>query len=141
MENARHPLFAVPNPRRVLVADDHGPLRSMIADALRADGCDVEEVADGGTALHLLLEGGFRAAVIDVRMPDLDGLQVLEQLYVEGAGCDVIMMSVVADPVSRRRAEQFGALAFHQKPFPLQALLEDVRRACDTPMAAGRALS
>jgi DNA-binding NtrC family response regulator len=58
-----------------------------------------------------------------------------------GAACEVILMSVVADPVSRRRAAQFGAMAFHQKPFPLQALLEDVRRACDTPAVAGSALS
>jgi two-component system response regulator AtoC len=125
----------------VLVADDHGPLRSMIADALRADGFAVDEVDNGGTALHRLLGEGYRAAVIDVRMPVLDGLQVLERLHMGGAACEVILMSVVADPVSRRRAAQFGAMAFHQKPFPLEALLEDVRRACDTPAVAGSALS
>lgn len=113
----------------------------MIAEALRGEGFEVEEAGDGGTALRHLLAGGFQAAVIDVRMPVLDGLQLVERLWDADCGCDVILISVVADPVSRRRAAQFGAMAFHQKPFPLDALLNDVRRACDTPAPVGTALS
>ena len=141
MDRTPRKLFAVPNPRRVLVADDHAPLRAMIAGALRGDGFDVGEAADGATALRHLLRGGFRAAVIDVRMPALDGLQVLERLRAAGATCEVILMSVVADPVSRGRARQFGAVSFHQKPFPLKALLDDVHRVCDPAELAGGALS
>jgi len=140
MEPAPRRLVAVPGPD-VLVADDHGPLRSVIADALRADGFEVEEAADGGTALRHLLGGRFSAAVVDVRMPVLDGLQLLERVWEEGLSCELIMMSVVADPVSRRRARQLGAAAFHQKPFPLAALVRDARRACGTGAAVGTALS
>lgn len=133
-------LYAVPNPR-VLVADDHGPLRSLIAEALRAEGFAVSEAEDGAAALRQLRDRTFRVAVVDVRMPVLDGLELLERMTADGLDCDVILMSVVADAVSRRRAEELGAMAFHQKPFLMQALLDDVRRACAMPAPAGTALS
>jgi two-component system, chemotaxis family, chemotaxis protein CheY len=123
----------VPPPRagcRVLVADDHGPLNEMISDALRSAGYAVDQAEDGGTALELLRGGEYCAAVIDVRMPDLDGFQLLAQAKAERLGCPMIVISVVADPESRSYAERLGAIGFHQKPFPLAALLDDVRSAC-----------
>jgi DNA-binding response OmpR family regulator len=115
---------------RVLVADDHGPLNEMITDALRSAGYQVDQAWDGGGALELLRGGEYCAAVIDVRMPDMDGFQLLAQAKAERLACPMIVISVVADPESRSYAERLGAVGFHQKPFPLAALLTDVRSAC-----------
>jgi CheY-like chemotaxis protein len=114
--------------RSVLVADDHPALRSVICDALRSHGYAVEEAADGHTALELLRTRRPRAAVIDVRMPGMDGLQVCARAVRERLPCSMIVMSVVADAETRRRVAELGA-AFHQKPFQLPSLLADVRRA------------
>jgi CheY-like chemotaxis protein len=114
--------------RSVLVADDHPALRSAIGDALRSHGYVVEEAADGREALELLRSGRPRAAVIDVRMPGIDGLQVCACAVRERLPCSMIVMSVVADAETRRRVAELGA-AFHQKPFELPSLLADVRRA------------
>jgi len=117
----------------VLVADDHAALRSAISDALRAHGYAVEEAADGHVALEVLRTRRPRAAVIDVRMPGIDGLQVCASAVRERLPCSMIVMSVVADAETRRRVAELGA-AFHEKPFELPSLLADVQRACnDSP--------
>jgi DNA-binding response OmpR family regulator len=115
--------------RSVLVAEDHAALRSVICEALRAHGYTVEEASDGHTALRLIRTRRPRAAVVDVRMPGLDGLKVCAQVLHERLPCSMIVMSVVADAETKRRVAELGA-AFHQKPFELPALLADVRRAC-----------
>jgi len=113
----------------VLVADDHAPLRAVIADALRTHGYAVDEAADGQAALQLLRAGGYCAAVLDQKMPGRDGLAVAESILQQGLGCTAIVISVVADPETRRRAAAVGA-RFHEKPFQLEDLLADVETAC-----------
>jgi two-component system, OmpR family, response regulator len=119
---------AGPSDRSVLVADDHAPLRTVICEALRAHGYLVDEAADGHGALELLRARRHGAAVVDVRMPGIDGLALCEHAARERLPCSMIVMSVVGDPETRRRVAELGA-AFHQKPFELPALLADVRRA------------
>ena len=113
-------------PLRVLIADDHVGLRAMIAEALRSNGYDVDEVGNGGLALEAIRGGGHSVAIIDVRMPVMDGLAVAARVRKEGLACRVIVMSVVDDPETRRRVAELGA-AFHRKPFRLADLLADVR--------------
>lgn len=121
-------------PLRVLIADDHVGLRAMIAEALRSNGYDVDEVGNGGLALEAIRRGDHRVAIVDVRMPVLDGLAVAAQVRKEGLACRVIVISVVDDPETRRRVAELGA-AFHRKPFRLADLLADVRDTGTVPQA------
>jgi len=121
-------------PLRVLIADDHVGLRAMIAEALRSNGYDVDEVGNGGLAVEAIRRGDHRVAIIDVRMPVLDGLAVAARVRKEGLACRMIMISVVDDPETRRRVSELGA-AFHRKPFRLADLLADVRDAATMPQA------
>ena len=119
-------------PLRVLIADDHVGLRAMIAEALRSNGYDVDEVGNGGLALEAIRRGDHRVAIVDVRMPVLDGLAVAARVREERLACRVIVVSVVDDPETRRRVAELGA-AFHRKPFRLADLLADVRDAGTVP--------
>ena len=121
-------------PLRVLIADDHVGLRAMIAEALRSNGYDVDEVGNGGLALDAIRRGDHRVAIVDVRMPVMDGLAVAARVRKEGLACRVIVISVVDDPETRRRVAELGA-AFHRKPFRLADLLADVRDAGTAPQA------
>lgn len=116
--------------RRVLVADDHQTLRGMIAEALRAEGFQVDEVSSGEAALECLRDDDHCAAVLDVRMPGIDGMAVAAAIRDQALRCTPIVVSAVADDETRRRAAVLGA-PFHQKPFQLDALLHDVRSACE----------
>ena len=119
-------------PLRVLIADDHVGLRAMIADALRSNGCHVDEVGNGGLALDAIRRGDHRVAIIDVRMPVMDGLAVAARVRPEGLACRVI--SVMDDQETRRKVAEVGAV-FHRKPFRLADLLADVRGAEAVPQA------
>jgi two-component system, NtrC family, nitrogen regulation response regulator NtrX len=111
------------------VVDDHEELRAAIRDMLEAEGYAVEEAGDGERALELLTTGAFDAAVIDVRLPGIDGFAVLEETARRGIARPTVMISVVSDPESIRRAETLGAVSLHGKPFALERLIEDVRIA------------
>src|SRR5215475_14488937 len=113
----------------VLVVDDHDGLRSALCEALRGEGYDAIEAGDGPAALEVLRSGEPAVAIVDVRMPGMDGFTLLERMHDEQIECPVILISVVGDIASRREAERLGAFAFKEKPFDLRELLEDVRAA------------
>jgi DNA-binding response OmpR family regulator len=121
-------------PLRVLIADDHVGLRAMIAEALRSNGCHVDEVGNGGLALDAIRRGDHRVAIIDVRMPVMDGLTLAAHVRKEGLACRMIVISVMDDQETRRRVAEVGA-AFHPKPFRLADLLADVRGPESVPQA------
>jgi DNA-binding NtrC family response regulator len=123
----------------VLVVDDHPDLRAALRDALLEAGYAVEEAEDGERGLAALSASHFDAAVVDVRMPRLDGFALLERMRAHDIQCPVVLTSVVADVVSRRRATSLGAVAFQQKPFPLDALLADLERAVAAGQGRNRA--
>ena len=114
---------------RVLVVDDHDELRTAICETLEAEGYGCDQAAAGGLALERLLEGRYDALVLDLRLPDMSGFDILERLSRQGVVPPTVIVSVFDDDESRRRAAALGAIGFHQKPFSPEALVEDVRRA------------
>jgi CheY-like chemotaxis protein len=116
-------------PHTILVVDDHPLLREAIGGALADQGYSVEE-ADGGTrALELLAVHHYCAALVDVHMPDMDGLALVEAMAERGIRCPVLMTSAAAGAGERARIESIGAFGFHAKPLHLDALLRDLRAA------------
>lgn len=111
------------------MVDDHQDLRAAIRDTLAGEGYHVTEASNGIEALDLLGAVSFEAAVVDVRMPLLDGLGMLERMGQQGINCPVVLTSVMVDGSSIERGRQLGMFAFHQKPFVLDALLSDLARA------------
>jgi CheY-like chemotaxis protein len=116
---------------RVLVADDHADLRRAVSLALESVGFEIEVCEDGKAALARLEQGGVDVLFTDVRMPGLDGFALVTRMRAAGIGIPVVMCSVVADRESRRRAEELGVAAFLEKPYPLDDLVEAVKRAAD----------
>ena len=120
-----------PATARILVVDDHPHLRVALADALAAEGYAVAQAEDGMQALELLAREPFDVAVVDVRMPQLDGFQLLERMAEQRLTCPVVLTSVLADASARNRGQSLGMFAVHEKPFALGRLLDDVERAVE----------
>ena len=122
---------------RILLAEDDGEMRSLAAAALRSDGFEVVEVANGLQLLDFLaalLAGeppALQAQLIvsDVRMPGVTGLSVLAGLHGAGVDVPVILITAFADEETRAAAERFGAFAVLDKPFEMAALRSLVRRS------------
>ncbi|TVS13722.1 MAG: DNA-binding response regulator [Planctomycetaceae bacterium] len=115
---------------RVLVADDHevvrSGLRSMFADT------EIEviaEVATGKAALEAVTEDPPHVVLLDVRMPDVDGLNVLGRLKLDYPDLPVLLLSTYDNPTYIARAVALGAAGYVLKDSGRDVLLDAVRRA------------
>jgi CheY-like chemotaxis protein len=119
----------------VLVADDDDDMRTLVAEALRADGCTTLEARDGQELLELLNSARDEPAlepdvvVADVKMPRLSGLGVLEALRVAHWNLPVVMMTAVTDDSIHDVAKRLGAVGVLRKPFDPDDLLIAVHNA------------
>jgi DNA-binding NtrC family response regulator len=114
----------------ILVVEDHSMLRAVICDALCGEGFAVRGADSAAEALALLEAHTFDAALVDVRMPGLDGFDLVAEMAERGIPTPVVMTSVAADPYSVRRCRELSVFAFHEKPFDFERLLADVHGAC-----------
>src|ERR1700710_2046429 len=112
---------------RILVADDDSAVRDSLARTLRCEGYDVVTACDGRDALHAVHEYEPDAMVLDVSMPQLDGLQACRQLRAEGVWLPVLMLTARDSVGDRVAGIDAGADDYLVKPFALQALLARVR--------------
>ena len=91
---------------RVLVVDDEEDIRSMLGIVLSTEGWDVDEAADGREALLRAAAGRYDLVVLDLRMPEMSGLDVAQRLVADGfTGRLVLFSAFVDDEVERESAE------------------------------------
>src|ERR671935_1515387 len=112
---------------RVLVADDERAVRESLRRALVMEGYEVELASDGREAIASVASGRADAVVLDVLMPDIDGLEVCRLLRQQGDRTPVLMLTA-RDAVSDRvEGLDAGADDYLVKPFDLEELLARVR--------------
>jgi len=111
---------------RILVVDDEQYLLDMLKRTLEDEGYDVDCAADGRSALTLLTEYQPDLVLLDIKMPDLDGYQVLE-LIREKSEVPVIMLTGVLEPISVQQSVNLGADDYVRKPFRTRELLARIK--------------
>ena len=111
--------------RRVLVVDDDAGIREFVRQALGEEGYDVRQAATGAEALEFLAGGQPDLILLDVRMPGVDGWQVLDELR-SAAGPQTPVVVMTASWTGQDRALQSGAQGYLAKPFELVDLLNCV---------------
>jgi two-component system nitrogen regulation response regulator GlnG len=120
-----------PQIARVLVADDEPSIRFVLRETLEEEGFAVVEVADGEAALEELSGGGFQLAFVDIRMPGLTGLEVLERLSEQPVDTSVVIITAQNTFENAVEAMKRGALDYLVKPFGIaevKALAEKALR-------------
>jgi CheY-like chemotaxis protein len=122
---------------RILVVDDNAEFRRGLAKALRQHGYDVAEAGDGREAMVLLRENPHDLVITDINMPEMDGIEILNELRVTKAPVPVIAISGggrVPKSLLLGNASLLGAVETLEKPFELAALLQTIERL----LAGGR---
>ncbi|MBU0928716.1 MAG: sigma-54 dependent transcriptional regulator [Spirochaetes bacterium] len=114
---------------RILVADDEPNLLSSIGAFLKAESIETVLAPDGTKAKTLLSEESFDAAVLDIRMPGLDGISLLRWIKDEGLVLPIIMMSAHGDVRDAVEAMRLGAFDYLVKPFDPDELTLRLRKA------------
>ena len=122
---------------RVLVVDDEPMVREVVARYLELDGVEVHEAADGTQAQRWLDDNVPDLVVLDVMLPEIDGLSLLRRLRA-GGNVPVILLTARADEVDRITGLELGADDYVVKPFSpreLAARVRTVLRRTATPPA------
>jgi CheY-like chemotaxis protein len=109
----------------ILVVDDDPSIRALLRDVLEHEGHDVQTVADGFAALRAVAAARPDCVLLDVRMPGLDGHEVLARLRrrADGPALPVVMLTAAADDANAWQAWSGGADYFLAKPFEARELL------------------
>jgi DNA-binding NtrC family response regulator len=115
--------------KKVLLVEDEAVLRESVRDWLVEDGYDVECVETGEEALERIKKEEFGVVVLDLRLPDIDGLQVFEhakELKPETKG---VIITAYPSKESREKAKRLGLLDYLAKPFKVDDLEKLITQA------------
>ena len=102
--------------RRILVVDDDPSVLSLMRRMLRYEGYEVFACPDGRQCVELALLHRPHAIVLDLKMPGVDGLEVLERLRAAGVWVPVLILSAADEPELRARVAESSADDFMLKP-------------------------
>ena len=117
---------------RILVVDDEADIRGLLKEILSEEGYDVEVAADAGQARSSRAAQVPDLVLLDIWMPDTDGITLLREWSVtDGYDCPVVMMSGHGTVETAVEATRLGAFDFVEKPLSLTKLLRTVERALD----------
>jgi two-component system OmpR family response regulator len=118
---------ATTSPPRLLVADDEPNIRELLAASLRFAGFDVTTAADGPEALAEARSGRPDLLVLDVMMPGVDGLQVVQRLRQEGSRSPVLFLTARDTTEDKVTGLTVGGDDYVTKPFSLDEVVARVR--------------
>jgi two-component system, OmpR family, phosphate regulon response regulator OmpR len=110
----------------ILLVEDDAPLAEMLSEYLGGAGFAVTHAAQGASALQLLAHGGYDAVILDLMLPDMDGLDVCRQLR-SRSDLPVLMLTARGDAIDRILGFELGADDYLPKPFEPRELLVRLR--------------
>ena len=112
---------------RILLVEDDDKIASFIVKGFKAEGFAVDHAADGEDGLHLALTEPYDAAIIDLMLPKLDGLSLIEQMRREKIRTPVIILSARGSVDDRVKGLHTGGDDYLTKPFAFSELLARVQ--------------
>jgi CheY-like chemotaxis protein len=114
--------------KRILVVDDDPDIRQVLLDRMSSFGYVVETAIDGRQALDALRRGGFDGMLLDMRMPEIDGLEVLRRTRVSHPDLPVVVVTAMSVQRQAAQAVAEGARAYLLKPFDAPQLKQVVEQ-------------
>jgi DNA-binding NtrC family response regulator len=113
---------------RILVVDDEARMVDLIRRELEDHGYSVTTAGDGPSALELMESGDFDLVITDLRMPGMDGLDLLKQARERFPRTEIVLMTAYASAQTAVKAMKEGAYDYLTKPFEMDELLIMVER-------------
>ena len=111
---------------RVLIVEDDPSIRAGLRDALELSGYEITESGDGKSGLDAALSGNIDLVLLDIMLPEIDGLHVLERVRKDKPTLPVICLTALGEQADRVRGLKAGADDYIVKPFGLDELLARV---------------
>ncbi|QJW88285.1 sigma-54-dependent Fis family transcriptional regulator [Spirosoma taeanense] len=116
---------------KLIIVDDEKSIRAALRDILEYEGYEVDEAKDGEEGLDMIMRTGYDVALCDIKMPKMDGLELLLKANDASRGTQFVMISAFGNVENAVEATKRGAFDFITKPPDLNRLLVTVRNAID----------
>ncbi|MEZ0540785.1 sigma-54-dependent transcriptional regulator [Fibrella arboris] len=116
---------------KLIIIDDEKSIRAALRDILEYEGYEVDEAKDGEEGLEMILKSRYDVALCDIKMPKMDGLEMLLKATEAERGTQFIMISAFGNVENAVEATKRGAFDFITKPPDLNRLLVTVRNAIE----------
>jgi DNA-binding NtrC family response regulator len=113
---------------RILVVDDEDTLRTVLSQELNGEGYEVDTAADGQIAIDTLKNKQFELILLDIKMPNVNGFEVLKYIKQNHPKLKVIMLTGFADLKNAIESKKLGAEDFVSKPYDLVDLITTIER-------------
>ena len=125
---ANVPTPEIEAPKHILVADDDPYIRELLNEFLTGEGFEVSQAASGQDVLQAIMGQTYDLILMDMRMPEMTGLDVLKQLHAKKVEVPVILMTAYGSSNIAIQATQLGAYDYITKPFELDDVLLTINR-------------
>jgi signal transduction histidine kinase len=120
------------SPERVLIMDDDRGMCELVRECLAPLGCEVTLATNGKDALEQMASGQVSVAVLDMMLPDMDGMEVLKRIRDEWPQVAIIVLTAYASVENAIEALRMGACDYVTKPFHADVIRSTVQRAVET---------
>lgn len=117
---------------RILIADDDQSIRWVVSETAKKKGFSVEEAENGREALEKILTGKYSLIFMDIRMPEIDGLTVMETAVKSLHSLKFIVLTAVKSPEPAAKAASLGIVEYLTKPFDLNEIENILDQAIET---------
>ena len=128
-------------PATLLIADDDPVALALLAEVLAGEGYVVRAASGGAACLELAAREPVELAIVDLRMPDMDGLEVIRRLAVIRPGIPIIILTAFAGIDTAIEAIRSGATDYLSKPFRMEQITIAVRRILESKRLGARTCS
>jgi len=126
------------NNKKLLIIDDQPGVRQMLQEVFMAENMDVLLAASGREAFEVLQKQEPDLILLDMKMPEMTGVEFLQQLRAKDINYPVILMSAYGEHEINQEKEEIGILEHVTKPFDLQEIINAVNRAFSTKDAGSK---
>ncbi|MEY4480350.1 MAG: response regulator receiver protein [Bacillota bacterium] len=109
--------------RKILIVDDQMGIRMLLSEVLKSEGYTIIEASNGVVALELASREQPDLILLDMKLPGMDGLQILKSLRANGVSVSVIMMTAYGELELINEAIALGAKSHFTKPFDIDDLI------------------
>jgi len=116
---------------KILIVDDDQDIRFNLSGILKKEGYNVIEAGDGREALKILQDNHPDLVLLDMRLPEMDGMKILEKMKKYDHNLVVIMLTAYSEVKDAVKAMKLGAYDYIGKPFNNDELLMTIKRACE----------
>lgn len=115
--------------RKILIIDDQMGIRMLLTELLRREGYETYQAANGKEAIALLAANAFHLILLDMKIPGMNGIEILREIRQREPGVPVMMMTAYGELEMVEEAKKLGVVHYFAKPFDVEEIRREVNKA------------